>query len=111
MQYVHEPLGEEVEFLAGSYHIDAEERIPYRGGDIFCLLGSTSAITSCCGSASPFSFIKVVGLIRNWRGDRDAKGRHVSEVELVRGDAQQDAVRQIVRREHPDVDPFHIEFW
>lgn len=111
MQYVHGPLGEEVEFLAGSYRIDAEERLPYQGGDVFCLLGSTSAITSCCGSASPFSFIKVVGLVKNWRESTDAKGRPVTEVDPVRGEPQQQAVRQLVHREHPDVAPLHIEFW
>lgn len=111
MEFVHTPNGEEVEFLAGSYHIDSEERIPYEGRDVLCLLGSTSVITSCCGSANPFSFIKVVGLVKQWHRGKDGKGLPVSDVEPVRGDELQNKVRDTVHRKHPDIEKLHIEFW
>ncbi|MDO8472189.1 MAG: hypothetical protein Q7T05_00025 [Dehalococcoidia bacterium] len=111
MEYVHTPVGEEVEFLAGSYHIEGEERVPYDGHDVLFLLGATSVITSCCGSANPFSFIKVIGLVKHWQNGRDAKGQPVSEVEPVRNEEAQVKIRDIVHKRHPDIDTLHIEFW
>ncbi|MDP2663481.1 MAG: hypothetical protein Q8R28_22425 [Dehalococcoidia bacterium] len=111
MKYTHAPLGEEVEFLAGSYQIDEEARIPYDGREVLYLLGQTGKITSCCGSANAFRFIKVVGYIANWQNERDGKGFPVSEIEVIQGDASQYEVRELIRREHPDIDALHIEFW
>lgn len=111
MKYVHSPLGEDVEFLAGSYHIDQEERLPVDGRQVLYLLGQTSTITSCCGAASPFSFVKVVGYVNSWRDTRDEKGLPVSEVETIRGEKSQASIRDLIRRKHPDIDPLHIEFW
>jgi hypothetical protein len=111
MDYVHTPVGEEVEFLAGSYSIDSEERIPYDGGELLCLVGQTSVITSCCGVANPFSFIKVVGLVRRWHHSSDASGHPVTEVDVVRGDEAQRKARAAVHQRHPEIDLLHIEFW
>ncbi|MFC1919529.1 hypothetical protein ACFLWX_01905 [Chloroflexota bacterium] len=111
MEYTHTPLGEDVEFLAGSYSISDEERITYNGTELLYLMGQTSSITSCCGVTSPFSFIKVVGKVNQWQHKSNEKGLPVSEIDLVRGDEEQKHIRELVHQRHPDIDPLHIEFW
>ena len=111
MQYVHAPLGEEVEFIAGSYHIEEESRLPYAGHEVLYLVGQTSSITSCCGGASPFSFIKVVGYVKNWQRERDASGLPVSDVEVVRGEDIQNSIREALHQKHKFVEKPRIEFW
>jgi len=100
-----------VEFLAGSYHIDQEVRMPFEGGEVLYLVGMTSTITSCCGTASPFSFIKIVGRISSWQDNRDAKGLPVSQIELVRDAALQDRLKDEIQLKHPDIERLRIEFW
>lgn len=111
MKYTHAPLGEEVEFLAGSYQIDQEERLPAEGREVLYLLGQTTKITSCCGAANGFSFIKVVGYITRWQDSRDEKGLPVSEIETVRDEKAQSDIRDLIHRRHLDIDLLRIEFW
>jgi hypothetical protein len=111
MEYTHTPLGEDVEFLAGSYAINREEKVLYNGIEVFYLVGQTSTITSCCGMISPFDFIKVVGCVSRWRHETGEKGFPLSEVEAVRGESEQRKIRELVHRHHPNIDPIHIEFW
>src|SRR3989304_7813924 len=111
MQYLHTPLGEEVEFIAGSYHIEEEARLPYDGHEVLYLVGQPSSITSCCGGASPFSFIKVVGYVKNWQRERDASGLPVSDVEVVRGEDIQNSIREALHQKNKFVEKPRIEFW
>ena len=111
MQYVHAPLGEEVEFIAGSYHIEEESRLPYDEHEVLYLVGQTSSITSCCGGVSPFSFIKVVGYVKNWQRGRDASGLPVSDVEVVRSEDIQNSIREVLHQKHRDIEKPRIEFW
>lgn len=111
MQYTHTPLGEEVEFLAGSYEIEQEERLPVDGREVLYLVGRTSKITSCCGAVNPFSFIKVVGYVNQWQNARGDKGMPVSDIELVRDEKAQASIRKSVHQRHQDIDLPHIEFW
>lgn len=108
--YTHSP-GEEVEFLAGSYTIDQEVRLPFNGGEVLYLVGSTSVISSCCGTASPFNFIKVVGAVLAWQDGRDARDRPTSKVEAVRDEPAQAKLRELISSRHPGIDQMHIEFW
>ena len=98
MEYTHTPLGEDVEFLAGSYAINSEEKIPYNGSEVFYLVGQTSTITSCCGETSPFDFIKVVGRVGRWQHKTSEKGFPVSEMEVVREEGEQRKVRDLVHQ-------------
>jgi len=111
MQYTHTPLREEVEFLAGSYEIEQEERMPVDGREVLYLVGRTSKITSCCGAVNPFSFVKVVGYIKQWQSSRSDKGMPVSDIEVVRSEKEQVSIRDLVHRRHQDIDLPHIEFW
>ncbi len=111
MKYTHAPLHEDVHFLAGSYALDREERVPFNGRDVLYVAGQTGSLSTCCGTVSPFSFIKVVGFVEKWHHAIDENGAAVSEVELVKGDALQNEVRDFVHMANPDVDLLHKEFW
>jgi hypothetical protein len=109
MKYVHYPLNEEVEFLCGSYWIEREERLPYQGGEVLYLVGRTSDITSCCGSCSPFSFIKVVGKVKKWKYGADERGYAISEIEPIGDEEEQRVLKGILSQHNRDVR--QIEFW
>ncbi len=111
MKYTHTPLNEDIRFLAGTYALDREERISVNGREVFYLGGQTSAISTCCGGAGPFSFIKVVGFVNKWHCGSDEKGTPISEIEPVRGEELQTEVKGAVQKLNPDIDPFHIDFY
>lgn len=111
MEYRHRPLGEEVQFLCGSYWVEREELLPYKGEDVLYLVGRTSSITACCGGCSPFSFIKVVGRVKCWHCDRDYEGNPISDIEPIRDPEEQREIRELLHRQFREINPFHIEFW
>lgn len=110
MKYVHAPLGEDVEFLAGSYCIDQEDCIPVDGREVLYLLGQTSSVITCCGDVDAFSFVKVIGFVQKWQNGRDEKGSPVSEIETIKGEPTQFKVREFIHKRHPNIDLLHIEF-
>lgn len=107
MEYTHLPLNEEVFFLAGSYWIEREERLPYKGEEVLYLIGRTSTITACCGSCPPFNFIKVVGKIKKWRFKEDERGYPVSQIEPITDKSEQEEIREALRVHNI----IRIEFW
>jgi len=111
MEYRHTPLDEEVRFLCGSYWIEREERLPYGGEEVLYLVGRTSSITACCGGCTPFSFIKVVGRVKEWHFGRDHEGHPLSEVEPIRDPEEQKEIKALLHARFKEIDPFHIEFW
>jgi len=99
-QYVHLPLGQDVEFLAGYYTIIEEGRLPYDGREVLYTVGQAKVEASCCGSAS-FHFINVPGYVVTWHSHRDAKGAPVSEIEPIEATEERLAIRGMLEERYP----------
>ena len=101
MEYVHTPLDEAVEFVAGSYAIESENMLPYGDREILYLTGSTSQICGCCGnSCDGMRFITVAGFIRAWQSRRNEQGLFVSDIEPVADENARLEVRRTLEQEH-----------
>ena len=111
MKYTHSAMNEEVEFIAGSYELDREERVQFNGKEIFYVVGRTGNVSTCCGMLSPFSFAKVIGFVQKWKHATDENGMPVSDVEPVRGESLQNSVKDFVHQTDPDIESLHIDFW
>ena len=108
MEYVHTSLNEEVEFIAASYHLEAENKLPYAGREVLYLVGQTSPICSCCGGSPGFKFITVPGFIVSWQGKVNSEGAAISEIQPVREEKARKEIGAILQREYGIS---HIDFW
>ena len=99
-QYVHLPLGQDVEFMAGYYTLTEEGRLPCDGREVLYAVGQAKVESSCCGSAS-FRFVNVPGYVVAWHSQRDAKGTPVSEVEPIEAAEERRAIQAILEERYP----------
>ena len=98
-QYVHHPLGEQVEAIGGSYVLVKEVRLSHRGGVVLYVVGHAVFDTTCCG-AGGCGYAQVQGRVRSWHDHRTAEGFPVSLVDAVTEDGEREALRrQILGRE------------
>jgi hypothetical protein len=106
-QYVHLPLGQDMEFLAGYYTLTEEGRLPYDSREVLYVVGQAIVEASCCGSTS-FRLINVPGYIAAWKSERDSKGAPVSEIEPIEATQERLAIRAILEEKYPQS---HIDLW
>lgn len=105
MEFVHLPLQEEVDFFSGSYWISGEDKIPYEGREVLCLIRDTTSFTTCsaagCGTQfEGFRSILIPGFVQRYRYDKNEKGLEVSEVEPIKDEDTKRAIREVVRSKY-----------
>ena len=75
MEYTHAPMDEAVEFIAGSYEIESENKLKYKDREVLYLVGVTSQVCSCCSQiCSGTRFITVPGFITAWKSRTNEAG-------------------------------------
>jgi hypothetical protein len=101
MEYVHTSLVETVEFVAGSYELEREDRLLYKGREVLYLVGSTSQVCGCCGnSCDGLRFITVPGFVKAWKDRTNDAGFSVSDIETITDEKTRDDISAILQREH-----------
>ncbi len=105
--YPHQPLGREVEAIAGRYTLQKELRLNFRGREVLCLIGHAAFDTSCCGSGG-CAYAVVPGFVLWWKSAATAAGEPVSEVEPV---AEESARQEIEQRLRNDEQVHQVNFW
>jgi hypothetical protein len=109
LEYVHQPLNEEVTALAGYYSIAKELRLKRDGQEVLCMIGMCSVESSCCGRRA-FYYAIVPGYLVSWKSRRNEAGLAVSEVEPI----TDPAVRREIAAALEDTEVVlktNIEFW
>ena len=109
LEYVHQPLGEEVTALAGYYAINKELRLKHDGREVLCMIGICQVESSCCGQRS-FQYAIVPGYLVSWKGTKNDAGLPVSEVEPISDEAARRAVAATIEETEVVFRP-NIEFW
>ena len=109
LEYVHQPLGEEVTALAGYYAITKELRLKDDGREVLCMIGICSVESSCCGRRS-FQYAIVPGYLVSWKGKENEAGLSVSEVEPIGDEAIKRAIAATIEETETVLKP-NIEFW
>lgn len=98
--YTHHEIGEEVHFIAGHYEIVEEGRLTHAGKEFLYLLGVATIDNSCCGYTG-CRFLFIPGYIHSWKMKTNAQGRLVSDVEPIKDQGKQAAIRAFLDARYP----------
>jgi len=111
MEYTHSSPEEEVTCFAGSYYVEAEKILSYKGRQVLYLIENTTPLTSCsqgsCLLVGGMSFISVPGFVKTWQG-RITEAGLVSEVEQVLDEEAKAEIKRALTLEHGVA---NIDFW
>ena len=92
MEFVHQPLNQEITAIGGHYTLVKEERFSFKGRDILYFVGLASFDTSCCGT-SGCAYALVPGFVLDWKVRESEEGHSISEVEPIRDETIQSEIR------------------
>jgi len=109
IEYVHQPLNEEVTALAGYYTITKELRLTRDGREVLCLIGMCSVESSCCGRRA-FYYAIVPGYLLSWKSRRNEAGLSISEAEPITPQAVRREIAATLEKTEA-VLKTNIEFW
>ena len=90
-EYIHLALNVRMQMGAGSYWISSEERVPFGGREILCIIRETDCITSCCGESAGFRSVGVLGYIAEWH----VKTKNDMPVSIVEPIVEEEEERQL----------------
>lgn len=99
-EYLHQPPGTEVRFIAGHYTIIEEQRITHRGRELLAVIGIAAVGSSCCGTQG-CRFVNIPGYIVAWKDRLSENGVPVSTVETVAGEGNRVEIRGILESRFP----------
>ena len=109
LEYVHQPVGEEVTALAGYYAISKELRLKHDGREVLCMIGICAVESSCCGRRN-FHYAIVPGYLVSWKGKVNDAGLPISEVEPIADTAIKREIAATLEDTEAVMKP-NIEFW
>jgi hypothetical protein len=98
-EYTHLPLNVSMQVGAGSYWISGEDRIPFNGREVLCIIRDTDCITSCCGESAGFRSIGVLGYIVEWHA-RIKNGMPVSIVEPIADEEEKQQLARTLQKKY-----------
>ena len=96
-EYIHHPLGEEVEFISGRYVLQKEERITINGREILYRVGYGVVDSSCCGNTA-VKYALVPGFIKEWHSRESENGHPVSDVEPIAEQIDRKEISEIIKK-------------
>jgi hypothetical protein len=79
--FVH-AINEEFRSISGYYIFLEEGIIEYAGKRILFLLGEGEADSACCGRGR-WRYVLVPGVVVDWKGSQDEKGRPISLIDPI----------------------------
>lgn len=95
-EFVHWPLGQDVEAIGGHYVMAKEVRLPFEGREVLYLVGYGS-VNACCGLGG-CAFAWVPGYLVEWKvGSRE--GQPVSKVEPIRDEVTRNTLRDLIQKQ------------
>ena len=106
-RYVHQPIGEEVNSIGGSYTLEKEIRLRHDDREVLVVLGHAIVDNSCCGVGG-WRYAIVPGHVVEWHDRTSEEGMPVSTVEPIRDQGEQQAIKQKVKGQELIQ---AIEFW
>jgi hypothetical protein len=100
IEYTHEELDKEVQFIAGNYRFIEENRLTYKGRDIVYAVGVAVVDNSCCG-VSGCRFIRVPGYVISWKNTTDGSNLPVSTIEPIKDEEERKGIKNLLDKEYP----------
>jgi hypothetical protein len=108
MEYTHQKTGvdSQIKAISGSYTIEHEKRLKYKGRDILCVIGIGIIDSSCCGvGGCRFAFVP--GYICQWK-KQVSSGEVISQVEPIFDENVKKEIHNILKKEELIT---QIDFW
>jgi len=87
-EYIHDPLNQPIDSIAGYYTPLKEVRLKYNGREVLCILGYV-AVESSHYLTGGGTYALVPGYIAKWQFKQSGDGKPVTEVEPIRDEAAQ----------------------
>lgn len=97
IDFVHPELGRQITAIAGHYVFVNEIRLQYRGREILYFVGYAVLDSSCCGRGG-CAYALAAGFIRQWKYKKDQNDAMISQVEPIRDEPIQTAVRRLIQQ-------------
>jgi hypothetical protein len=106
-EYIHDPLNQPIESIAGYYTPMKELQLKYNGREVLCILGYV-AIESSHYLTGGGAYALVPGYIAKWKFKQSEGGMPVSEVEPIRDDEARQSISAAIN----EIEPAKIiDFW
>ncbi|MBE0481302.1 MAG: hypothetical protein IBX68_10020 [Dehalococcoidia bacterium] len=109
VEFVHQPIGQEITALAGYYTLLKELKLEYDNREVLAVTGMCSIESSCCGRRA-FHYAIVPGYLVNWKGKKNGDGLDISEVEPLTDEGAKLTIRTRLA-DMEGVAKTNIEFW
>ena len=97
LKYIHRELGQEIIAIGGRYALLKEARLPFRGRELFYLVGYGVFDTTCCGVGG-CAYALSPGFVLDWKTETNADGLAVSRVEPIRDESIQKEIRRLIKK-------------
>lgn len=106
-QYIHDPLNQSIDSIAGYYTPLQELRLAYNSREVLCILGYV-AVESSHYLTGGGAYALIPGYIAKWKFKESEDGRLVSEVEPIRDDDARQSISAAIN----EIEPAKIiDFW
>jgi hypothetical protein len=96
VDYIHQPLNQEITAISGHYILTEEVRLPFENREILYLKGYAVMDTSCCGSKG-CAFVHVKGFIIDWKAEMNTEGLEVTQVEPISEEGFRKRIRKLLQ--------------
>lgn len=100
IEYTHEELDKEIQFIAGNYRFIEEGRLTYKGRDILFAVGIALVDNSCCGVGG-CRFIRVPGYVVSWKNTTDGSDLPVSTIEPIKNEEERKDIKNLLDKKYP----------
>lgn len=107
IEYIHDPIGQPIESIAGYYTPLQELRLAHNDREALCILGYV-AVESSHYLTGGGAYALVPGYIVKWKFKQSEGGMPISEVEPIRDDEARQSISAAIN----DIEPAKIiDFW
>jgi uncharacterized UPF0160 family protein len=96
VDYVHQPLDQEIIAIGGHYITTEEVRVPFEGREILYLKGYAVMDTSCCGLKG-CAFVHVKGFVVDWKVRTNPEGLEMTQVEPITDERMRERIRKLLQ--------------
>ena len=96
VDYVHQPLNQEITAIGGHYIVREEVRFPFEGREVLYLKGYAVMDTSCCGLKG-CAFVDVKGFVVDWKMRTNPEGLEMTQVEPITDEGMRKRIRILLQ--------------
>ena len=96
-EYTHAELGEEIRSITGYYIPEKEEKLKYKDKEVLYVFGAAVMDNSCCGVGG-CGYALVPGYVVKWKTKKAKDGQPISDVELIRDDAERQEIAAVIKK-------------